>query len=119
MEGGGVGDAAALVFWVAYLVFSVLVGLHARSYGRSAFGWTLLSLVFSPVAGIVFLLVAGDTPEFAGRAAEPADPDVGQTQCLNCGASVDWATMEGLHAPEDEPWALTCDRCGRGIQPAV
>lgn len=42
---------------VGWLVFAVVVGVAANSRGRSGFGWFLLSLLLSPLIGIILVLV--------------------------------------------------------------
>ena len=43
------------IFWV---FFSIVAGVMAKNKGRSGFGYFLLSVVLSPIIGIIFALVA-------------------------------------------------------------
>jgi hypothetical protein len=49
-----------LFFWIA---FSIAIGAVAGKYGRSSLGWFFLALLISPLLAILFLLIAGKTPE--------------------------------------------------------
>lgn len=78
-----------LVPWVA---FCALAAAIARERGRSAGGWFLLSMIFSPLFGLVGVL--GLRPLVVERAAAP-DPMLapyhGRTparQCPHCHTSV-------------------------------
>lgn len=67
------------LFW---LMFSVVVGVIASSRGRTGFGWFLLSMIISPLLGI--LLVA-----LLPRVTVPGDPDARPTpethvRCPDC-----------------------------------
>ncbi len=42
---------------------------------------------------------------------------VSELECPKCGATVNSATGDGLHSPEDEPWMLLCNKCGTEIEP--
>lgn len=44
---------------IGWIVFTVFVGIMASNYGRSVIGWTLLSLVLSPLIAFIGLLIAG------------------------------------------------------------
>lgn len=43
------------------VIFSVIVGFWANSWGRNGFMWGLLSLLVSPVIAGIALLIAGKT----------------------------------------------------------
>jgi len=119
-------------FWsmVLSLPFSVLVGWMAKSYQRSSGAWFLLAVIFTPLVAFVFLLVAG-VPHLAvvqkekeerARTQHPERADVSdiarsELECPQCGATVNPATGDGLHSPEDEPWRLMCNQCDAEIQP--
>ena len=46
-----------MIFLVIWGVLALLVGIAADRRGRNGLGWALLSLVFSPLLAILFLLV--------------------------------------------------------------
>lgn len=48
---------------------------------------------------------------------EVREAAVNETQCPGCRATINPVTGDGYHAPEGEPWAMVCDRCGRRIDP--
>lgn len=43
-----------LAFW---FLFAIVVGVAAGSRGRSGFGWFLLSMIISPLIGLLLVLV--------------------------------------------------------------
>ena len=115
---------------VCCLPLSVLIGWMAKSYQRSPGAWFLLAVVFTPLVAFVFLLVAGvpysavvrQQKEHRARSRHPEAADVreialSELECPKCGATVNPATNDGLHSPEDEPWRLICSQCGAEIQP--
>ncbi len=59
---------------VGWVVLAVIVGVAASGRGRSGFGWFLLSLLLSPLIGIVLVYVLPKK----GIAAAPRD-EAGQT----------------------------------------
>lgn len=62
-----------------YVALCVAVAVLAARRGRSGFGWLLVSLLFSPVVGFVFVLVLKDV---APRTGEPT-PDT-HVRCPEC-----------------------------------
>ncbi len=111
--------------------FCFLVARMARSYERSTWGWFLLSVFFSPVAGFVFLIVAGVPHsavahkakvdrirrEHPDRASEAADLALHDATCPGCGSTVNIITRDGLRSEEGEPWQLNCATCGAEVAP--
>ena len=49
-----------ILFVSLYIVLPIMM---AKSRGRSAFGWMLLFWFFSPIYGVIALLVLGDSNE--------------------------------------------------------
>ncbi len=43
-----------------WLVLSALIGVLADSHGRSGFGYFLLSMLLSPVIGLIITLIVGE-----------------------------------------------------------
>jgi hypothetical protein len=99
--------------------------MGARAFRRSAGAWFLLSLLFSPIAGAVFLLVAGP-PQGAPveDASYPAEVEAIEEEkeqemsaaremsCPNCGAAINPYTGKGIaQRDEKQPWALSCEKC--------
>lgn len=86
----------------AAIAFSVLVGYIATMKGRSMLGFTLLSMVLSPVVGFAVLMVMGDSPTVAENKAINA----GELKpCPQCAEPVRAA-------------ARVCRHCGHGFAPA-
>lgn len=85
----------ALLLWFA---LSVVAGIVAASKGRSGFGYFLLSLVLSPLIGLLLaaLLPRAADPQAAAAAAEPTRkcPECAETvlaaarKCKHCGAEL-------------------------------
>jgi hypothetical protein len=46
-----------IIFWV---LFAIAVGMLAAKRGRSGGGWFLLSLLITPLLGLIFVLVSKD-----------------------------------------------------------
>jgi uncharacterized membrane protein YhdT len=46
----------AIVLWVG---LCIAVGLFANRYGRSGFGWFVMSMILSPLLGFAFVLALG------------------------------------------------------------
>ena len=44
------------LFW---LIFAIIVGVWAGSWGRSGFGFFILAVILSPVVTGIILLIAG------------------------------------------------------------
>jgi hypothetical protein len=115
-----------------WLLGSFLVGCAARYFKRSGLVWGFLSIVFSPVAGIVFLLVAGlphgaVLREEAEGSVRDRHGDVGEDEveemaefegkCPYCEAPVNIMTGEGLESDEEESWVQRCAACGEVMPP--
>lgn len=86
----------------AWVFLAILVGAVASARQRSGLVWFLVSLLLSPVLGLLFLLVTG-TPQ-AQRHAEP-----GPSTHVKCPACREWVL----------PDAIKCKHCGSGLEPRV
>lgn len=69
------------MIYLLWIVLAIIVGVFAAQRGRSGLGWTLLSLVISPLLGGLFLLLVGKN-EKAVEAAAIADG--GMKKCPQC-----------------------------------
>jgi phosphotransferase system glucose/maltose/N-acetylglucosamine-specific IIC component len=87
------------LFWV---LFSIAVGVLASNKGRSGFGWFLLSLIVSPVLGLIFCAVSKN---LALTAVENALP-TGDTH-LKCSQCAEFVLPE----------AIKCKHCGASLTP--
>ena len=54
--------ALYFVVWI----YILLPARMAEKRGRSAFGWVLLSLIFSPILACLLLWLSGDDPNHSG-----------------------------------------------------
>lgn len=57
-----------LIFWLAALyftlwIFILLPARMAEARGRSAFGWVLISVFFSPLLACLLLWLLGESPD--------------------------------------------------------
>ena len=107
---------------VAHVLLSVLVGATAQVFAyRSFLGWVILSLLISPCAAIVFLLIAG-TPLSAAQTIREhliadeqrsmaEDERHAEYRCPSCSNPINLVTGKGIQEVEDEPWRLVCANC--------
>jgi hypothetical protein len=49
-------DGTLVVIWIG---LCIAVGILAARYGRSGFGWFVLSMLLSPLLGVAFVLALG------------------------------------------------------------
>jgi hypothetical protein len=61
---------------IGWAFFAAVVGFMASTWNRSGFGYFLLSLILSPLIGLIFLLLAG-------RREEGPTPDT-HVKCPDC-----------------------------------
>ena len=66
-----------IFFWV---LFAIAVGIFASNRGRSGFGWFFLSLIISPLLGIIFCAVSKN---LAIKAEIGPTPDT-HVKCPDC-----------------------------------
>lgn len=79
------------MIYAGWLLFAALVGALAGSWGRSGFGWFLLSCLLSPIIGVIALLIAGKVQVKDPRipcpvCKEAVMPDA--LKCRHCGAEL-------------------------------
>lgn len=86
------------IFWV---LFSVAVGVYASNRGRSGLGWFALSLLISPLLGLIFCAVSTDKSRAPG-AGQP-----GAATHVKCPACAEWVLPE----------ARVCKHCGAALVP--
>ncbi len=48
-----------MIFFIFWILFSILVGVFASSKKRSGVGWFFLSLILSPLIAFLIVLIAG------------------------------------------------------------
>ena len=86
------------VFWV---LFAVAVGVFASNRGRSGFAWFVLSVLISPLLGLLFCAVAKDL----SRAPNGGQPSAAtHVKCPACAEFV-------------LPEAKVCKHCGGPLVP--
>ncbi len=82
------------LFW---FLFSVAVGIYAGNKGRSGFGFFLLSILLSPLLGLLFAAAAENLVESAEKPTPETHvrcPDcrelilIGARVCKHCGCKI-------------------------------
>lgn len=89
------------MIYFAWFLFSIAVGILASNRGRSGLVWFFLSLLLSPLLGLVFCLVSKDL-----SAAKVQQQPNGQThrKCPKCAEFI-------------KPEASVCKHCGAEVTP--
>lgn len=90
---------SAIWFFVAWLWLSWLIAIYASEKGRNGFGFFLLSLFFSPLAGVLVAILAGENKQKIESAMiyegilkpcsyclEPVKKTA--TKCRHCGSEI-------------------------------
>lgn len=85
---------------VLWFVFAIAVGVLASNRGRSGFGWFVISLFFSPLIGLIFVLVTKNL-----SSPEP----VKQPPTRKCTACAELVLAE----------AKLCKHCGTELVPVT
>jgi hypothetical protein len=107
-----------ILLWV---VFAVVVGIAAGVRGRSGFGWFILSLLLSPLIGLILVLVLPN--KAALRAVEAANREAA-TQAAALAARIGDPISEATHTrcPDCREAvrreAVVCKHCGRKLEPS-
>lgn len=87
--------------WIPFwLIGSAVVGIIAASRGRSAMGWSLIALLFSPVIGLVLALALPSLK----RGAADGPSEATHVRCASC---AEWVLPE----------AKVCKHCGAALTP--
>jgi ribosomal protein L37AE/L43A len=84
---------------ITWLIFSILVAVLADNWGRSGFGYFLLSIVLSPLIGILVLAISGKNSDELEKAQITNNK---LTKCPFCKELV-------------KPDAVKCKHCGSDI----
>ena len=91
-----------LFFWV---VFSIVAAGIANNKNRNAYGVFFLSLVLSPLIGIIVALVMKSGDEIAKDRAKRGEPSAEYRKCPFCAEAV-------------RTEAVKCKHCGSALEPA-
>jgi hypothetical protein len=108
---------------IGWIVLCLLVAWLARSRGRSALGYFILSLFLSPLIGLIVVLVAGSGPAAANELARLeaaraggllSDEEYGaQAAIIARGGQLTATALTGKVNVES-----VCGRCGKRLSPA-
>ena len=108
------------MIFLLWVIFCIAVGAFAKKKGRSFLFFALLSVVISPIGGLIALLIVGDkapavttntyspsTPDYQQQPPTSLKSDVSETDsavsfCPNCGAML-------------APGAKFCPKCGSQV----
>ena len=83
---GGLGAE----FWISWVVFAVVVGLIASSREKGFAGGFLISLILSPLIGLLIILLTGDGQQRSACWQCKEQVIVGAAKCKHCGADLVW-----------------------------
>lgn len=99
-----------------YLLLCGGVAAIAQRLGRSGMPWFVVSLLLSPVAGVILLLALA-LPPVAPREGEPSEEEEPgmRLKCPKCAAEGDLSTGEGVRRVPEEPWRALCAACGQDL----
>lgn len=87
---------------VVWIVGAIVVAMIARSRGLNAGGYILLSILLSPLIGIIFVLLAKPASTERRAPCWQCKEQVveGATQCRFCGAKLVWPGTPQPPAPQ-------------------
>ena len=91
------------MIWILWILFSIFVGIAASGRGRSGFGYFLLSLLLSPIIGLIIVLVAGPNRQKIAAQAEASG------ELKKCPACAEHIKRE----------AVKCRYCGTDLSPTA
>lgn len=86
-----------------WLALAVAVGVLASNRGRSGVGWFVLSVLLSPLLGLLFCLVAKDLSRAPGT-GQPGPAT--HRRCPQCAEFI-------------QPAAKVCKHCGAAVDPSA
>jgi len=77
-------------FWISWVVLAFVVGFVAQSRGKGFAGGFWLSLLLSPLIGLILTLAGGDGQQRAACWQCKEQVIVGAAKCKHCGADLVW-----------------------------
>lgn len=110
-----------MIIFFSWFLFAILVGALASSKGRSGIGYFFLSIIISPLLGLLVILVAGDNKEAIEKAKVESGAEV---KCYFCAelikreAKICKHCSKPNHSVYHGPWLriadINGDSCLRG-----
>lgn len=92
-----------MTWLIVWFLLSIAVAVFANNRGRDAGRWFLLSIIISPVLGLIFLAVSKDLREEEQAKANTPGPNT-HIKCPHC---AEWVLPE----------ASVCKHCHSALQP--
>lgn len=100
------------MWFIAWIFFSIVVGLIASSRGRSGIGFFFFSMAFSPLFGLFALLIT-KASDAATCPACKEEIKASALKCKHCGEKLEGPAVEGEIASE-KPKFVICEKCEGG-----
>jgi hypothetical protein len=98
---------AGMEIFLGWFFLAIVVGVLASGRGRSGFGWFLISLIFSPLIGGLFVLASPKVGTAAAPRDETGRPITGDTH-VRCPECRDLVRKD----------ARKCKHCGTALIPS-
>jgi hypothetical protein len=90
-------------WFIVWVVLCIAVAVFANNRGRSGFGWFLLSLIISPLLGLLFVAITKDLRKEQQTTASTPGPNT-HVKCPHC---AEWVLPE----------ASVCKHCRGTLTP--
>ena len=92
------------IFW---FIFAIIVGVWAGNWGRSGFGYFILSVILSPILSAFILLISGKLDGGTGKKKCPDCAEHIQKEaivCRYCGCEFEEKKISTTNKPQEANW---------------